>query len=107
MALALAIIFWLVALITAALFAGGYWPLPPLVSQYGGMDAQFARTLLITGIALLLTHCLLGYFIYRYRSSNNARAQHTHGNARIEASCALAVTIIFAVIAILGERNWA
>jgi cytochrome c oxidase subunit II len=110
MALALAIIFSLVALVTALLFAGGYWPLPALISSAHGIDAQFAGTLLITGIALVLTHGLLAYFIYRYRASKQAQhgsAPPTRGNARIEVGCALVVTIIFAIIAILGERNWA
>jgi cytochrome c oxidase subunit II len=106
MALTLALLIWLIALITAFGFAGGFAALPALISQYRELDAQFQRTLIVTGTALLLSHALLGYLVYRYRARAGALPHFTRGNARVEIAAAVMVALIFLALAFSGQRAW-
>lgn len=106
MAIALAIIIWLIALIVVLFFAGGFAALPPLISHYQGIDEQFRRTLLITGTVFILFHLLLGYFIWRYRERSGIRAFYAPGSLRIETVCAIIVAASFLVIAGWSQRAW-
>lgn len=106
MALLLALLISVVTLVITALFASGHWHFPELISSYGEIDAQFYRTLVVTGIVFVLSHIALGYFIFRYRE-RGAPAIYSHGNSRVEIACALVVAVAFIASAFLAQRVWA
>ena len=63
MALLMAALIWLTMIVISALFMFGPWTFPELISEYGNIDSQFKLTLIVTGIAFILSHLALGYYI--------------------------------------------
>jgi cytochrome c oxidase subunit 2 len=106
MALLMAVLMWVLMVVITVLFAGNFWHFPELISTYGEIDNQFYRTLLIVGIAFVLSHIALGYFIFKYRDQGKP-AEYSHGNTRLEVACTILVAIVFIITAFLGQRVWA
>ncbi|MBO0858629.1 MAG: cytochrome C oxidase subunit II [Chloracidobacterium sp.] len=104
----LAIIIWLIALITIGLFAWPKWRLPESVSAHSAaIDHQFKITLIVIGVGFALTHAALGFAVWRYRAKDRERSSHSSGNARVEIVLAAITAIVFIALAITGERVWA
>ena len=72
MAAAMAVLIWVLTIVITVLFikakSFGWW-FPELISQYGEIDNQFVRTLIVTGLAFIASHIALGYCLFRYRST--------------------------------------
>src|SRR5437868_6382997 len=98
MAIVLAVLIFILTILITALFALsgriGWW-FPDLISQYGEIDKQFVRTLMITGLAFIASHVALGYCVYRYRSNSKEKVVYSHGNTRIEIIWTLIITVVF------------
>src|SRR5580693_4764345 len=76
----LAPIIWVLTVVIMYFFAAKVWWFPPPISQHGlAYDAQFMRTLVITGIIFFLAQFALGWAIWRYRDKGG-RARYSHGN---------------------------
>lgn len=107
MRLALALISLLLALAMIALWwiqpAGGWFP--PLISDYGAVDAQFRFTFIITIIPFILLHLALGYLIWRY-GNEKLKARYSLGNTSAELIFTALIAVIFLVTAYLGNRVW-
>src|SRR5207253_2553776 len=71
-----------------------------------GIDTQYYRTLVVVGIAFVLSHLALGYFIFRYRDRPGGQVIYSHGNTRVEVACTLIVAVVFIITAFLGQRVW-
>lgn len=105
---ALAVLIWLVTLFAVALFSGRFGWFPESISEYGpAIDAQFMRTLVVVGIAFVLSQVGLGYYVWRYRDTGKGEAVYTHGNTKVEILMMLIVTVVFVTLAVLGQRVWA
>lgn len=110
MALAIAVLIWVLAIVIFALFAFGHigatnWFFPSLISSFKQIDDQFYLTFIITGLAFLLAHLLLGYSILKYRD-NNQKAVYHLGNKRLEIGYSVIVATIFIALAISSQRIW-
>src|SRR5437763_8661748 len=103
----LAPIIWILTVIICYVFAAKIWWFPPPVSAHGiEYDAQFMRTLVITGIIFFLAQIALGYVIMRFRD-NGGRASYSHGNNKMEALWTSATAVLFIGIVLMGTRIWA
>jgi cytochrome c oxidase subunit II len=109
MALLLAVLVWVLTIVITALFILApkfNWWFPELISQYGEIDKQFVRTLIVTGLAFVASHIALGYCIFKYRGDSSGKVIYSHGNTRLEVVWTLIIALIFIVTAFLGQRVW-
>jgi cytochrome c oxidase subunit 2 len=107
---ALAILIWLITLLTVILFASKRWWFPVNISEHGvGIDQQFALTLTVVAIAFVLAQVGLGYTVWKFRASSTQkeRATYTHGNNRLEVLWTGITALVFISLGILGQRVWA
>jgi len=103
----LAPVVWVLTVIICYVFAAKLWWFPPPVSAHGAAyDAQFNRTLLITGIIFFLAQIALGYVIIRFRDTGG-RASYSHGNNKLEALWTSATAVLFVGLVLLGTNIWA
>jgi len=83
------------------------WWMPPAITPLGEeLDAQFVRTLLITGLVFLLSQMGLAYAILRFRD-RGGRAVYSHGSLMLEYLWTAATLIMFVGLGIYAERSWA
>lgn len=102
-----ALIIWAVTLGSVALFMVDEFTFPAAISEAArAIDAQFALTLAITGVAFVLAQGLLGWFIFKYRDRPGRLARYLHGNNAIEIASAVVVGIVFVSLAVLGLDIW-
>ena len=103
----LALLLLALAAITAYLFIAKTWWFPPAITAVGHeIDAQFMRTLWITGIIFILAQVALAWVIFRYRDRGE-RASHFEGNTGLEILWTLATVILFVGLGVYGESAWA
>lgn len=108
MALFLALFFWTLATLTAAIFITRVWWLPELISAHGGaIDDEIILTLIIAGIAFVLAQVALGYFIWRYRARGQERASYWHENPKLEITWTLVTLVVFIGLGLRGNLVWA
>lgn len=110
MAAAIAILIWVIAIVIVFLFSfsqtGNFGlSFPKLATNFSDIDNQFYITLVITGIAFLLSHLILGYFIFKYKDKNSL-AKYSQGNSKLEIAYAAGVGVIFISLAIMSQKIW-
>ncbi|MBW3552084.1 MAG: cytochrome c oxidase subunit II [Gemmatimonadetes bacterium] len=78
--------------------------LPAQVSTFGGeIDSIFYIILVITGIIFLLVEATLLWFAFRYRHREGRKAEHIHGNWKVEV---IWTTIPFIIVIALGAMSF-
>jgi cytochrome c oxidase subunit 2 len=103
----LAPIVWVLTVIICYFFIAKTWWFPPPISQHGlAYDAQFMRTLVVTGIIFFLAQFALGWVIFRFRDDGR-RASYSHGNNKWETIWTSATAILFVGLVLMGTRIWA
>lgn len=106
----LAVLIWLITLLTLILFLSKRWWFPENISAHGvGIDKQFTLTLIVVAIAFTAAQIGLGYVVWKYRASadNKERAEYSHGNNRLEVVWTAITAVIFISLGIMGQRVWA
>jgi cytochrome c oxidase subunit II len=106
----LAPVVWVLTVIIVYFFAAKTWWFPPPISEHGAAyDAQFMRTLVITGIIFFVAQIALGYVIWRFRDKGGVGsfAHYTHGNEKLETLWTSATAILFVGLVLMGTRIWA
>lgn len=105
----LAVIIWLITLLTVILFVSKRWWFPENISVHGvGIDSQYAITLAVVAFAFVAAQIGLGYVVWKYRSApDKQRATYSHGNNRLEVVWTLVTALIFIGLAVMGQRVWA
>src|ERR1700745_2258117 len=94
-------------IVTVYLFLAKTWWFPPAISQFGTqIDAQFHRTLIITGIVFVLAQLGLALVIFRSRDRGQ-RASFFEGNSTMEFVWTLATVVMFVGLGLYGEHAWA
>jgi cytochrome c oxidase subunit 2 len=101
-------------LATVYLFFSQVWPFtsvslwfPPAISDFGKqIDAQFHRTLVITGVVFVLAQLGLAWAIFRFRDHGQP-ARHVEGNSTMEFLWTLATIVMFVGLGLYGEHAWA
>jgi cytochrome c oxidase subunit 2 len=92
---------------TVYLFLAKIWWFPPAISEFGNqIDAQFHRTLVITGIVFVLAQLGLALVIFRSRD-HGQKASFFEGNSAMEFIWTLATVIMFVGLGLYGEHAWA
>lgn len=106
----LAVLIWLITLLTLILFLSKRWWFPENISVHGiGIDKQFTLTLIVVAIAFTAAQIGLGYVVWKYRASadNKERAEYSHGNNRLEVIWTVITAVIFITLGIMGQQVWA
>lgn len=107
--LSLGLVLWLLmgAAVVATLYARRAWWFPPLASREGAqLDWLFDVTLWITGLAFILVHVLLGYFVIRYRARPGARAHYFPFNLKLELTYTIVPAIVMVALTVVGLQMW-
>src|SRR6266705_5260005 len=106
---ALAVIIWILTLLTVILFVSKKWWFPPAISAHApAVDRQFMITIIVVGIAFAAAQIGLGWVVWKYRDSAAAtRATYSHVNNRLEVVWTVVTAIVFISLAVMGQRVWA
>jgi cytochrome c oxidase subunit II len=106
----LAVIIWLLTLLSVVIFFNKKWWLPPAISEHApALDRQFMLTIIIVGIAFTAAQVGLGWMVWKYRDTGkpNDRALYTHGSNRLEVIWTVITAVVFIGLAVMGQRVWA
>ncbi len=106
-ALTLAIFLVLMTAITVYIFMAKVWWFPPAITDLGHeIDAQFMRTLLITGIVFVAAQFGLALAVYRFRD-HGQKATYFEGNNTMEIVWTLATVVLFVGLGLYAPNAWA
>jgi cytochrome c oxidase subunit 2 len=93
--------------VTVYLFLAKTWWFPPTITEFGTqIDAQFHRTLLITGVIFVLAQLGLALVIFRSRD-HGQKVSFFEGNSTMEFVWTLATIVMFVGLGLYGEHAWA
>jgi cytochrome c oxidase subunit 2 len=106
---ALAVIIWILTLLSVILFVSKKWWFPPAISAHApALDRQFMITLVVVGIAFAAAQIGLGWMVWKYRDTpNRPAATYTHGSSRLEVVWSVITAVIFVGLALMGQSVWA
>ena len=80
---------------------------PPAITAFGALiDAQYQRTLIITGIVFVLAQLGLAWAVFRFRDQGQ-KVTFFEGHTGMEMVWTLATLMLFVGLGIYGERAWA
>ena len=97
----LAVIIWIITLLSVLLFVSGKWWFPAAISEHApALDRQFMITIVVVGLAFTAAQVGLGWMVWKYRDTGKPgdRAIYSHGSNRLE----VLWTVITAVITLLA-----
>ena len=106
---ALAVIIWILTLLSVLLFVSKKWWFRPAISAHApALDRQFMITIVIVGLAFSAAQVGLGWMIWKYRDSGDgSRATYTHGSNKLEVLWTVITAVIFIGLAVMGQSVWA
>jgi cytochrome c oxidase subunit 2 len=106
---ALAVIIWILTLLSVILFVSKKWWFPEAISAHApALDRQFMITITIVGLAFSAAQIGLGWMIWKYRDSGDgSRATYTHGSNKLEVLWTVITAVIFIGLAVMGQSVWA
>jgi cytochrome c oxidase subunit 2 len=103
----LAPVVWVLTVLICYFFAAKTWWFPPPINQHGmAYDAQFMRTLMVTGVIFFVAQFALGYVIMKFRDDGR-RASYSHGNNKLEAIWTSATALLFIGLVVMSSSIWA
>ncbi|MGY2131715.1 cytochrome c oxidase subunit II [Hymenobacter sp. HD11105] len=80
---------------------------PPIASVHGyAMESLFWTTMIILGVAFVLTHLMLFIFSFRYQHKDGRRAFFFSHNNKIEIIWTLIPAIVMASLVFAGWKEW-
>ena len=106
----LAVIIWIITLLSVLLFVSGKWWFPAAISEHApALDRQFMITIVVVGIAFTAAQIGLGWMVWKYRDTGSAtdRAVYSHGSNRLEVVWTMITAIIFISLGVMGQSVWA
>src|SRR4030095_7338230 len=105
----LAVIIWIITLLSVLLFISGKWWFPAAISEHApALDRQFMLTIIVVGLAFTAAQVGLGWMVWKYRErGQNDRAMYTHGSNRLEVIWTIVTAVIFIGLAVMGQSVWA
>ena len=106
---ALAVIIWILTLLSVYLFVSKKWWFPPAISAHApALDRQFMITIVVVGIAFTAAQVGLGWMVWKYRdTTSRPAATYTHGSNRLEIVWTVITAVIFISLAVMGQSVWA
>jgi cytochrome c oxidase subunit 2 len=103
----LALVIVVMTAITVYIFLKKIWWFPPSITDEGAQfDAQFLRTLVITGVIFVAAQLGLALALFRYRDRGQ-RVRYFEGNNTMEIIWTLATLVLFVGLGIYAEKAWA
>ncbi len=106
----LAVIIWIITLLSVLLFVSGKWWFPAAISEHApALDRQFLITIIVVGIAFTAAQIGLGWMVWKYRDTGSAadRAVYSHGSNRLEVVWTVITAVIFITLGLMGQSVWA
>ena len=106
---ALAVIIWILTLLSVILFLSKKWWSPEAISAHAPMlDRQFMITIIVVGISFTAAQVGLGWMVWKYREvGDGTRATYTHGSNKLEVLWTVITAAIFIALAVMGQSVWA
>src|SRR5918999_1305671 len=101
----LAVIIWLITLLSVLLFLNRKWWFPTAISDHApALDRQFMITIVVVGLAFTAAQVGLGWMVWKYRDTGKSgdRAVYTHGSNRLEVLWTVITAVIFITLAVVG-----
>jgi cytochrome c oxidase subunit 2 len=106
----LAVIIWILTLLSVLLFVSKKWWFPAAISEHGpALDRQFMLTLVIVGISFTAAQVGLGWVVWKYRDTGKPgdRGLYTHGSNKLEMLWTVITAAIFITLGVMGQSVWA
>src|SRR5690242_6209400 len=106
----LAVIIWIITLLSVLLFVSGKWWFPAAISEHApALDRQFLITIVVVGISFTAAQIGLGWMVWKYRDtgSRSERAVYSHGSNRLEVLWTVITAVVFISLGVMGQSVWA
>src|SRR5690349_11897863 len=106
----LAVIIWIITLLSVLLFVSGKWWFPAAISEHApALDRQFLITITVVGISFTAAQIGLGWMVWKYRDTGakSDRAIYTHGSNRLEVLWTVITAFVFITLGVMGQSVWA
>jgi cytochrome c oxidase subunit 2 len=106
----LAVIIWIITLLSVLLFVAGKWWFPAAISEHApALDRQFLITIVVVGISFTAAQVGLGWMVWKYRDtgSKSDRATYSHGSNRLEVVWTIITAVVFITLGLMGQSVWA
>jgi len=106
----LAVIIWIITLLSVLLFVAGKWWFPAAISEHApALDRQFMITIVVVGISFTAAQVGLGWMVWKYRDtgSRSDRATYSHGSNRLEVLWTVITAVVFISLGVMGQSVWA
>jgi len=106
----LAVIIWVLTLLSVLLFVSKKWWFPAAISEHApALDRQFLITILVVGVSFAAAQIGLGWAIWKFRDTGNRndRAVYSHGSNRLEVVWTVITAVVFITLAVMGQSVWA
>jgi cytochrome c oxidase subunit II len=103
------VVFLLAAIISAWEYKNqmlGYGPHASASEHGGTLDSMFNITLVFTGIVFVLTHIALFWFAYKYRWSENRKAEFISHDNRLEVVWTAVPALVMTLLVVRGLDAW-
>lgn len=84
----------------------GYGPLKSASAHGGSIDSLFNYTLLVTGIVFIITHILLFWYTYKYRSLPGRKAKFMPHNNTLEVVWTIIPAVVMTFLVVNGLVIW-
>jgi cytochrome c oxidase subunit II len=106
----LAVIIWIITLLSVGLFVSKKWWFPQAISEHApALDRQFLITILVVGISFTAAQVALGWAVWKFRDTGKPgdRSVYSHGSNRLEVLWTVITAVIFIALAVMGQSVWA
>jgi cytochrome c oxidase subunit 2 len=106
----LAVIIWIITLLSVLLFLSGKWWLPAAISNHAAaLDRQFMITIIVVGISFTAAQIGLGWMVWKYRDTGKPadRALYSHGSNKLEVLWTVITAVVFITLGVMGQSVWA
>jgi cytochrome c oxidase subunit II len=106
----LAVIIWILTLLSVLLFFNRNWWFPDAISEHApALDRQFMITIIVVGLAFAAAQIGLGWMVWKYRDTGKPsdRAIYAHGSNRLEVIWTVITAVVFITLGLMGQSVWA
>src|SRR5918998_6219804 len=107
---ALAVIIWIITLLSVVMFFNPDWWFPTAITEHApALDRQFLITIVVVGISFTVAQVGLGWMVWKFRDtgSKTDRAVYSHGSNRLEVLWTIITAIVFISLGVMGQSVWA
>lgn len=106
----LAVIIWILTLLSVIMFFNRNWWFPDAISEHApALDRQFMITIIVVGLSFAAAQIGLGWMVWKYRDTGKAgdRGIYSHGSNRLEVLWTVITAVVFITLGVMGQSVWA